>query len=111
MVEDNSSNEQDERRTHDRSRLIVDLFFNGQDVTGIASTKDISVGGLYLNTQANLPEGERLLIRIPLAEEKQIVATAEVVYRNEGRGVGLRFQGLSKTDRMLIEHELRNVGG
>ena len=33
---------QEERRAHDRSRLIVDVFFDGQDVTGVASTKDIS---------------------------------------------------------------------
>ena len=29
---------QDERRAHDRTRLIVDVFFDGQDVTGVAST-------------------------------------------------------------------------
>ena len=45
---------QEERRSHDRSRLIVDVFFDGKDVTGVASTKDISPGGLYLNTQAEL---------------------------------------------------------
>ena len=38
---------------YDRSRLIVDVFFDGKDVTGVASTKDISLGGLYMNTQAD----------------------------------------------------------
>jgi hypothetical protein len=56
--------EQEERRSHDRSRLIVDVFFDGRDATGIASTKDISVGGLYMNTQADIPAGCLLLIRI-----------------------------------------------
>lgn len=47
---DNDSGEkgfesQDERRNYDRSRLIVDVFFDGKDVTGVASTKDISPGG------------------------------------------------------------------
>lgn len=101
----------DERRLHDRSRLIVDVFFNGQDLTGVASTKDISVGGLYLNTQAKLPEGALLLIRIPLSEDKQVVANAEVIYCNEGEGVGLQFQGLTEGDRAMIEHELSNVSG
>ncbi len=60
--------EADERRRYDRSRLIVDVFFDGNDATGVASTKDISVGGFYMNTQASLPEGASLLVRIPLTD-------------------------------------------
>lgn len=98
----------DERRAHDRSRLIVDVFFNGQDATGVASTEDISVGGLYMNTQAALPEGALLLIRIPFGDGQQVVANAEVVYSHAGRGVGLRFQGLSEADKAVIARELEN---
>lgn len=96
----------EERRRYDRSRLIVDVFFDGNDATGVASTKDISVGGFYLNTQANLPEGAVLLVRIPLGDGKQVVANAQVVYTNPARGVGLRFQDLSEQNRALIESEL-----
>ena len=96
----------DERRRYDRSRLIVDVFFDGQDATGVASTKDISAGGFYMNTQASLPEGSVLLVRIPFGENKQIIANAEVIYSNPARGVGLRFQGLSDENRSLLESEL-----
>lgn len=96
---DEESNFQEERRGYYRSRLIVEVFFDGNDTIGVASTKDISVGGLYMNTQASLPEGSLLMVRIPMAEGKQIVARAEVVYSNPGRGVGLRFQGLTDEDR------------
>jgi hypothetical protein len=99
----------DDRRRYDRSRLIVDVFFDGQDATGVASTKDISVGGFYMNTQASLPEGSVLLVRIPFRDGKQIVANAEVVYNNPGRGVGLRFQSLSDENRIFIEHGLSTV--
>ena len=50
----NSESPQDERRRHERSRLIIDVFFNGDDLTGIASTKDISPSSLYMNTQAEI---------------------------------------------------------
>jgi hypothetical protein len=103
---DESLDEPDERRRYDRARLIVDVFFDGKDATGVASTKDISVGGFYMNTQANLPEGAVLLVRIPFSDGKQIIANAEVVYSNPARGVGLRFQGLSDDNRALIENEL-----
>jgi PilZ domain-containing protein len=74
----------------------------------VASTKDISVGGFYMNTQADLPEGSILLVRIPFPNGKQVVANAEVVYNNPSRGVGLRFQSLSEENRALIETELGN---
>lgn len=108
MVEerDESLEEHDERRGHDRSRLIVDVFFDGKDATGVASTKDISVGGFYMNTQADLPEGAVLLVRIPFADGKQLVVNAEVVYSHPGRGVGLRFHGLTEESRSLIQSEL-----
>jgi hypothetical protein len=97
---------QDERRQHDRSRLIVDVFFDGLDATGVASTKDISLGGLYMNTQAVVPEGSLLTLRIPLGDEEQVVVNAEVVYSNPGRGLGVRFHGLNDNDRALMERKL-----
>lgn len=99
---------QDERRAHDRSRLIVDVFFDGEDVTGVASTKDISPGGLYLNTQAAIPEGAMLLVRIPFRHDVEIVCRAEVIYSEPGRGLGVRFKDLSDDARAVLAQELAN---
>lgn len=98
----------DERRLHDRSRLIVDVFFDGQDSTGVASTKDISLGGLYINTRAEIPDGGQLIVRIPMAKQ-EIVCSAEVVYRNPGLGLGVRFLDLSDDARAVLEQELGDV--
>ena len=95
----------DERRRHDRSRLIVDVYFDGADATGVASTKDIGAGGLYMNTQKELPEGALLTLRLPF-EEGDVVVNAEVVYSNPGRGVGVRFHGMKESDRALVERAL-----
>jgi len=97
---------QEERRNYDRSRLIVDVFFDGKDVTGVASTKDISPGGLYMNTQAEIPEGALLVVRIPFRQDAQVVCNAVVVYSNPGRGVGLKFQELSDEVKALLEREV-----
>ena len=102
----NSEEPQEERRRHERSRLIIDVFFNGDDLTGIASTKDISPGGLYMNTQAEIPEGSVLMLRIPL-EGHDLICNGEVVYSNPGRGVGVTFQGLSEEDRAQLESALK----
>ena len=107
MADDNERfQSQEERRGYDRSRLIVDVFFDGKDVTGVASTKDISPGGLYMNTQAEIPEGALLLVRIPFKPDAQVVVNAVVVYSNPGRGVGLRFQGLSDEAKAVLEREV-----
>jgi hypothetical protein len=102
----NSEEPQEERRRHERARLIIDVFFNGDDLTGIASTKDISPGGLYMNTQAEIPEGALLTLRLPL-EGRDVVCNGEVVYSNPGRGVGVTFQGLSDEDRAHLESALK----
>jgi hypothetical protein len=97
---------QEERRVHDRTRLIVDVFFDGQDVTGVASTKDISPGGLYLNTQTVIPQGAMLLVRIPFRPGAEVVCRAEVIYSEPGRGVGLRFRDVTDEGRAVLEREV-----
>lgn len=98
----------EERRAYDRARLILDVFFDGEDMTGVASTKDISAGGLYMNTQATIPPGAVLLVRIPFRAEATVVCRAEVIYSEPGRGLGLRFIDLSDEGRALLEHEIGN---
>ena|GEM_PF-304358 len=95
----------DERRQFDRSRLIVDVYFDGADLTGVASTKDISLGGLYLSTQVEIPKGSTLTLRIPLGRQ-HIVLRGDVVYSLPGHGVGVRFHRLSDEKRALMEREL-----
>lgn len=108
MADDNEERFEslEERRSHDRSRLIVDVYFDNKDLTGIASTKDISPGGLYMNTKSEIPEGTLLLVRIPFRKDAQVVCNAVVVYSNPGSGVGLRFQDLSAEVRTLLEREV-----
>ncbi len=103
----NSEEPHEERRRFERSRLIIDVFFNGDDLTGVASTQDISPGGLYMNTQAEIPEGSVLTLRLPL-EGHDVVCNGEVIYINPGRGVGVTFQGLSDADRAHLESALKS---
>ncbi|HUE84229.1 MAG TPA: PilZ domain-containing protein [Pyrinomonadaceae bacterium] len=93
---------QEERRREERSRLTIDIYFDGTDANGIASTRDIGPSGLYLNTKAVLPEGARLALRIPFGN-RQFLVDATVVYSNPGRGVGLRFERLSQETGEAIE--------
>jgi len=102
LTEDPAS---DERRHYDRSRLLVDVSFDGGDATGVASTKDISLGGLYMNTQTEIPVGKTLALRIPLGGQ-HVVIKADVIYSNPGHGVGVRFHRLPDDAREIMQREL-----
>jgi hypothetical protein len=95
----------EERREHDRSRLIVDVHFDGGESTGVASSTDISLGGLYMSTHTEIPVGALLALRIPLAGD-HVVVKGEVVYTNPGKGVGVKFRDLSDDARKSLEQEL-----
>jgi hypothetical protein len=60
-----------------------------------------------MNTQAEIPEGSVLMLRLPL-EGRDVICNGEVVYINPGRGVGVTFQGLSDEDRSHLESALKN---
>lgn len=95
----------DDRRQHDRSRLIVDVHFDGAESTGVASTKDISAGGLYLSTKTEIPVGAMLALRIPIGNE-HVVVKGEVVYSHPGDGVGVKFRELSDEARAVMAKAL-----
>lgn len=95
----------DDRRQYDRSRLIVDVHFDGAESTGVASTKDISPGGLYMSTQTRIPVGSNLALRIPIGGD-HVIVTGEVVYSNPGEGVGVKFHELPDGAREALERGL-----
>ena len=94
-----------ERRGSDRKKLIIDVRFEGGDGTGIANTRDIGSGGLYMTTTAILDTGTPIVMSIGIgARTMNIHGT--VVYSDPGHGVGVRFKDLSETDEAFLNSEL-----
>ena len=94
-----------ERRHSDRKKLIVDVNFDGGDATGIANTRDIGIGGLYMTTNAALENGTPILIRLTIAG-KEVSLNGAVVYTDPGQGVGVRFHNVSEETAELLKREL-----
>jgi hypothetical protein len=94
-----------ERRSSDRKKLIVDVSFDGGDATGIANTRDIGVGGLYMTSNARLENGTPILIRMTIGG-REVSLNGAVVYTDPGHGVGVRFHNLSEEDAGLLMREL-----
>ena len=94
-----------ERRGSDRKKLIVDVRFDGGDGTGIANTRDIGVGGLYMTTTAILEIGTPIAMTLNVGD-KTLTISGVVVYSDPGHGVGVRFRDLSDEDEAFLDREL-----
>ena len=94
-----------ERRRSDRKKLIIDVNFEGGDATGIANTRDIGIGGLYMTTGAKLEMGAPVFMRMTVGG-KEINVDGVVVYTEPSQGVGIRFQNLSAENESLLKQEL-----
>ncbi len=94
-----------ERRQSDRKKLIINVNFEGGDGTGIANTRDIGIGGLYMITNASLEIGMPLFMRMSIGGE-EIGIDGVVTYNDPGNGVGIRFQAVSEKNEEILKREL-----
>jgi hypothetical protein len=94
-----------ERRDSDRKKLIVDVRFNGGDSTGIANTRDIGVGGLYMTTASDLPIGTEIAMTISVSG-RSMQFGGVVVYADPGQGVGVRFRDLGDAELEILKTEI-----
>lgn len=94
-----------ERRDSDRKKLIIDVRFDGGDGTGIANTRDIGSGGLYMTTVADLPTGTPIMMSISLSG-RMLNLNGTVVYSDPDHGVGVRFKDLAADEEGYLKSEL-----
>ncbi len=94
-----------ERRGSDRKKFIVDVRFDGGDSTGIANTRDIGAGGLYMTTTAILEIGTPIVMTLSVGDRNLSIGGV-VVYSDPGHGVGVRFKDLSDEDEAFLTGEL-----
>jgi hypothetical protein len=94
-----------ERRQSDRKKLIVNVEFQGGDGTGIANTRDVGVGGLYMLTNSTLEIGAPLFLRMTVGGE-ELGIDGVVTYVDPEHGVGIRFSAMSERNEEILKREL-----
>ena len=85
--------------------MIVDVRFEGGDGTGIANTRDIGIGGLYMTTTSTLDIGTPIMMNVSVSGREMHISGV-VVYSDPGHGVGVRFKDLSADDLDYLRGEL-----
>jgi uncharacterized protein (TIGR02266 family) len=66
---------------------------------------NISVGGLFINTEEPIRAGTRMVVRFELPNRHRVIAVSRVCYTRKapGQGLGVEFLSLDDEDRQEIE--------
>jgi hypothetical protein len=93
------------RRSHTRNvpraRMVTQVIC--PELLTLAYSRDVSVGGMFIETRQPLPVGTRLNLRFHIEDDTPIVASEAVVaYEVVGLGMGVRFWWISLEDRQRI---------
>lgn len=89
------------RRKHSRAPLATQVYCG--ECMSLAFARDISLGGMFIETADPLPVGSQVSLRFHLNDGGPIVVTAaEVKYFVQELGMGVEFAELSPTDRKRI---------
>jgi uncharacterized protein (TIGR02266 family) len=96
-----AGNGTDDRRTTDRVPVDMEVVFADRNAFRKAWSKDISGGGLMVETDAEVEVGRELTIHLHIGGDKSIDATCDVVWCRHNptgsklrRTVGFRFKGV-----------------
>lgn len=102
----------EEKRRHARVRIDTPLLFQvkgrNKERSGVA--RDISVGGMFIETDTPAAFGSEVLIRIRLAGSDQSLLLRGVVRWTQGTtGMGVQFGNLGALETHLITEIARNA--
>ncbi len=94
----------EEKRRHARVPIDIPLLFQvkGRNRERPGAAKDISVGGMFIETDEASKFGSELLIRIRLPGSEQSLLLRGIVRWETGRGMGVQFGSLGALETHLI---------
>jgi c-di-GMP-binding flagellar brake protein YcgR len=106
----NSSPYRQERRSHQRARLLVQVDCRGQSATSLGNSTDVSEQGLLMATPETLEPGTEVLIRfaLPIPPKAIVIETKGVVVRSQPqRWMAIQFSGLPEAYREAIRQYVK----
>ncbi len=83
--------DQPEKRRHPRKPIRIGLHLTNGRVHGQMISRDISLGGIFVETTAELAVGQHLRLSIPFANQDRSIIIEGTVARVTREGVGVQF--------------------
>jgi PilZ domain len=84
-----------ERRQAWRTGLVLNVWYEGENVRGETRISDLSVRGAYVEMSSPLPVGSTFKLIFTLPDSMVIETEGTVVHSEPHSGMGVRFDSLS----------------
>jgi len=98
------------RRGDCRYSLQLPVIFNAGDRVGFGSTSDVSLGGMYIETDSPRLFGERITVKFRAGGlEQPLSAPAVVRWVESGRGMGVQFESVRPLVIWALQQELKEA--
>lgn len=94
--------EDDERRKSPRVDVKVTAIYRSANLTIDARVKNLSQSGLLLECERVDATGTDAVIELDQADGEALVVPSKVVWSDSDHGMGIRFLGLSKAQRLAL---------
>lgn len=91
-----------DRRKFPRASIATQIHCD--DFLGLAFGRDVSHGGMFVETKKPLPVGSRVRLRFNLGDDgPAVTAVADVTYEVSGLGLGVQFVDIAPPDLKRID--------
>jgi Tfp pilus assembly protein PilZ len=81
-------------RMYVRKPYVSPVYYNDRDRTYIDCIKNISAGGVFIETGAAFSVGQEITLAFPLPIEKKHVMLEGLISRVNDRGIGVKFKAV-----------------
>src|SRR5688500_10708380 len=99
------------RRQNARINISLEVLLESTSGKRDSRISDLSMGGCFVDSIANVVEGEVLNITLHLPNGQWLKLTGAVVYIYSGFGFGLRFLGITDEEQEQLEQVIVSHGG
>lgn len=99
----------DERRRNDRKRILLEAKWESMSRRHEARVDDVSLGGCFVNTYAQIELGERVNLEIQIPSGEWLQLRGHVASYQPGVGFGMSFTSLTTEEKARLKELLRTA--
>ena len=97
----------DERRINRRKQILLEARWKSVSRRHEARVDDVSLGGCFVNTYAQVEIGEHIDLEIQLASSAWLTLRGHVASYHPGVGFGMSFDSLNAEETAGLEELMR----
>lgn len=96
-------------REQQRVQFFIEVVLDSSSGRRQARISDLSSGGCFIDTIANVPEGEAVRFRLLHPGGNSLDFTGEITYTLPGVGSGVRFTNVTEAQREFVDMTVRTL--